>query len=235
MGFQFHQGYYIATYIKPCNANDPELNKCFAEHAKEAVPFLVKGDKKYNVHALDPLFLERVDLRPNNQIILKLQKVKILGLGGLKIKEANVDLKKRHIKLTMSVSKLDVFAQYNMSGQIRVIPIHGQGPMEIKFTDANLVYAFDYNLEVRKDSKTYLGDIKPSIDFQVKSAHFLFGNLFDGNKQISDSTHEVLNKNWQDVMNIFGDPIAECIQEIATTLIKALLYPVSFDKIFSTN
>ncbi|CAG9764249.1 unnamed protein product [Ceutorhynchus assimilis] len=184
MGFQFHQGYYIATYIKPCNANDPELNKCFAEHAKEAVPFLVKGDKKYNVHALDPLFLERVDLRPNNQIILKLQKVKILGLGGLKIKEANVDLKKRHIKLTMSVSKLDVFAQYNMSGQIRVIPIHGQGPMEIKF---------------------------------------------------SDSTHEVLNKNWQDVMNIFGDPIAECIQEIATTLIKALLYPVSFDKIFSTN
>ncbi|KAJ8965643.1 hypothetical protein NQ314_003993 [Rhamnusium bicolor] len=76
-----------ASYIKPCSVSAADFDDCCLQHAKEAIPHLIKGDRKYNIPILDPLVLPVVKLESGKDFSLVLNDVSFIGLEKADLKQ----------------------------------------------------------------------------------------------------------------------------------------------------
>ncbi|KAI8440344.1 hypothetical protein MSG28_001682 [Choristoneura fumiferana] len=92
----------------------------------------------------------------------------------------------------------------------------------------SLPYFTKDNIKVEIKSKlTHVNDAKgehfklvtPNYNYQIEKTTFAFKNLFNGNKQLADATHEFANQNWQQLMDDLAPPV---IKQIVRTCVKAI-------------
>ncbi|XP_046977872.1 uncharacterized protein LOC124543657 [Vanessa cardui] len=104
---------------------------------------------------------------------------------------------------------------YKTSGSLFSIPITGEGSsiVDIKNMQFGLIMPFGIKEEDGKrfiDLKGfhYWYDVRDNVEFN-------FSNLYYGNKELSDSMHYLINKNWKLMTvqfgKIFMDPVADKI------------------------
>lgn len=58
-------------------------------------------------------------------------------------------------------------------------------------------------------------------------------NLFNGNKELSDTTNAFLNENWQIIFQELKPAIRQTFMDILTTLINSILDKLPYDEMFN--
>ena len=81
--------YISAPYIKPCAVNDPNFQGCVLEHAREALPHVVKGNRKLQIPSLDPLHILELKQEnvPQNALSFTLKDIKLMGFKDTEIQK----------------------------------------------------------------------------------------------------------------------------------------------------
>ncbi|XP_063223825.1 circadian clock-controlled protein daywake-like [Bacillus rossius redtenbacheri] len=228
----------LASYMRPCSRNDPDLDKCTLEHGLEAIPYLLKGDPKYATPVLDPMEVVEIKIEDVNKgrrptgIDITMRDVKIHGLDRIQIKKARFDLKNKKIDIAGSSPQVALLFKYEIDGKVLLLPIVGRGDGVINMTDVDVSYMIDYDLVKKEDGLEYMSPGDHKFDYKTKHMVWQLDNLFNGDKTLGDSTNRFLNENW-DVLNAeLGPFISQALGEVIKSILTAVMKLVPYDSIF---
>ncbi|KAG6440856.1 hypothetical protein O3G_MSEX001522 [Manduca sexta] len=194
-----------APFIRPCHAAD---SACLKSSAQQAVPVLAAGIPSMGIETLDPMRVDRVmtsqaglDMDFRNTIVKGLRNCEVISL---KRDGPN----KTYLELKCSVTMI---GDYNLGGKLLILPIEGNGKYKIKIRDIYVKIALDIGEKLVNGQK-YWSVIRWKHSADVKTGvEFHFQNLFNGNKQLSDTIHEFANSNWKEIFQEVAPPIVKAV------------------------
>ncbi|KAK5637948.1 hypothetical protein RI129_012243 [Pyrocoelia pectoralis] len=204
-----------------CDRTDPNFNSCMREALEAAILRLSNGDKSLAIPPLEPIHIPHAVLKEGTgavHVVQKFTNLNIHKLTASKITGISSTLAKNKISLSVNVTSPEYLleADYDFDGRLLVFPVVGVGKSKVNLYDVNTKWTLlgEY---IMKNGQQYL-DLKI---FDVKLApgkvSYKFENLFNGNTELSNQIHVVLNENWKAVF----DDVKEGYEDLIATVGKA--------------
>ncbi|XP_059049961.1 circadian clock-controlled protein daywake-like [Achroia grisella] len=191
--------------IQKCKISD---SACLKTSAQSVIPAMAAGVPEMNMEPLDIMDIDtiKVDLAG---LKLGIKDAHIKGLKRAVIDKLSIDLAKKQMTLIFH-SDIVMNGLYKASGRLLILPISGDGQTTIKLK--NLLIEMTMPFEVKKNSegKDFIDLKSYKYKYDVKTnANFHLTNLFNGNKQLSDTMHKFMNENWKILAQEFGTPMLD--------------------------
>lgn len=82
---------------------------------------------------MKPLVIPEVNLQPSSNLKIKFTDCKIYGLDKAQISDIVLDPKAHKASIGLRVAEVSMDADYDVNGQLLILPIQGKGPSQIKF------------------------------------------------------------------------------------------------------
>ncbi|XP_068627910.1 circadian clock-controlled protein daywake-like [Battus philenor] len=209
----------LPAFIKKCNYKDKNLSGCIRLQIENSLPHFTKGIPELGVPPTDPVNLDDIHI-DGNGLKLTFTNAAMHGLGQSKLTQLRMDIGNEAEDFTLAFkSNLSLTAKYNMDGKILVLPIQGNGDALIK--TENVEVNIQSKLAHVKNNKgeLHLKLVTPNYKYDIESTTFEFSNLFNGNKELADTTTTFANENWRQLMDDLAPPV---IKQIVRTIIKAI-------------
>lgn len=74
---------------------------------------------------------------------------------------------------------------------------------------------------------------KSKLEFKADKLTMNFENLFNGDKQLSDTMNQFLNENWMDILNELRPSLSETMSQILIGLVSGTFSRIPYNEIFS--
>ncbi|KAK7868586.1 hypothetical protein R5R35_009476 [Gryllus longicercus] len=229
----------LPAYIKPCNASAPmdELEACATRHAQEGFPSVVKGDRRYKVPALNPLFIPRMvvdDGQGPLGLNLVATDVHFGGMQNVRIDRVRFDMEKKYAWYDVLVPVASIESKYNISGRILLLPITGYGDCNLTMKDMFISYEYRFNLERRPDGEVYFIPLPhDGFRFNTSRLYVHLDNLFNGDPLLGDNTNKFMNDNWEEMLVSLGPIFSTAISEIVHSILTNIFQLVPFTDAFT--
>ncbi|CAG9135374.1 unnamed protein product [Plutella xylostella] len=194
----------LAPFIIPCHQADSE---CLKSSTQKAVPVLAGGVPALGLPPLDPMVVERVKASQAG-LIMDFRNTTVKGLRNCAVEHARRQTHKLNLEIKCSVT---LNGDYKLAGKLLILPIEGEGKYKIRIRDIVVKILLNMDTVDSRGAKHWkITDWKHSSDVKT-GAEFQFQNLFNGNKQLSDSIHQFANGNWKDITHEVAPPIVKAI------------------------
>ncbi|CAF4852636.1 unnamed protein product [Pieris macdunnoughi] len=210
----------LPSFLRACSASDPNLSQCVEKVIAVGGGKFAKGIPELGIASLDPVHLGRVVV-DNPALKLTFDDTVVTGLGGFVVNSYKIDTEKGKATLDFTAN-VTLKAHYDMDGQVLILPIRGNGEAKIKITNLNIVIKYDYKTV---DGYWTVTGYKDS--YNMDRAQFKFTNLFNGNKELADTTVKFANQNWKLIMQDIAPPAIEHIIHKCVDEVKKLFKSVS--------
>ncbi|CAG4993347.1 unnamed protein product [Colias eurytheme] len=224
----------LPPFLKACSASDPNLNQCIEKVISAGGGKFAKGIPELGIASLDPVHLGKVVV-DNPALRLTFDDTVVTGLGDFRVNSYKIDTEKGKAILDFTAN-VTLKANYDMDGQVLILPIRGNGQAKIKITNLNIVIKYDY-----KTIDGYWTVTGYKDSYKMDRAQFKFTNLFGGNKELADTTIGFANQNWSLIMQEIAPPAIE--QIIPSTIQRVInenwepvirdIAPVAFETIIA--
>ncbi|PNF31891.1 hypothetical protein B7P43_G07892 [Cryptotermes secundus] len=222
----------LPDYITPCSRKDPNFNECALKHGREAIPRLLKGDPKYGVPVLDPMYVPEVSVEESG-IKITARNFTIEGARNATLQDFRVDFDKLIVSIQFMAPQLDFRGKYELSGKLVSLPIVGKGDYNATLGNLTAKYTTQCNLTKQGDGRTYLSPQDYDLEFDPKTASMYFGNLFNGNKLLGDAMNSFIAENWRLVLDQIGKPAYRALGMIVHQILVQVAHKVPYDELFS--
>lgn len=224
-------GRNLPSFIKPCKRSDPNLEKCLIQLLDNIRPNLIKGIPEMRIPPLDPLHVPEVALDQGTGAVnfqATFKNIVSYGAKHFNLTSIKIDFDAPTIKIEVGFPKVRLISDYTINGKVLVVPIKGNGKVDGNFTNvfATVELRGDY---VKRDGQTFLSVKDKKIHIKLTGLRMNFSNLFNGNKELSDSTNVFINENWRDIIQEINPLIEDTIGEVMMQIIKGLLDLYSLD------
>ncbi|XP_049820575.1 protein takeout-like [Aethina tumida] len=206
------------SYLKPCSIKN-NFDKCAFVNGQAAIPFLLKGDKKYGIPVIEPFTLSLLEISPGDNLKIVFRNLTGIGLDKAKLRAVKYDANKNHMKILTDLPSLKILGDYDAKGRILVLPIEGKGPFEIEAIDGKYTYSFDI-IPHEKKGEIYGSIENGDLDFDIKNVKLNFENLFNGDKTLGSQMNMFLNENWRDVFKDLKGAISKSFGAICKTVLQ---------------
>nr|CAD7434396.1 unnamed protein product [Timema monikensis] len=181
----------LPSYISPCSRNDPKLNECALRSARQGIPSVIKGDRKYKIPVLDPLLIERLHTEQSG-LKFDVTNVSFIGLSTVELLDVNVDLEKNTLGFTTSLSKSSLLGDADVSGKILILPITGNGKLNVTLVNSSETFKMHMEKYKQDNGKEYWRVIGSDVPkFYVTRAYIHIDNLFNGDKVLAFSARRL--------------------------------------------
>ncbi|KAG5873664.1 hypothetical protein JTB14_021734 [Gonioctena quinquepunctata] len=221
----------LPSFIKACDKRLPDFNECALKEAKNAIPHLVKGDRKYGIPKLAPLRINKIDMETPGNLVIHFTEVDVYGLDKVDVKKINIDPVLQKIDLDFKADYVKIEGNYDMDGKLLVLPIRGQGYFNITANVGDFQYKLNYTT-ITKNGDEYLQIADDSIDFTVDKFGVYFGNLFNGDPVLGPNTNKVLNDEWKSVLEELKPALEKTISSVASSIVNSIVEKVPGKLIF---
>ncbi|CAH1175610.1 unnamed protein product [Phaedon cochleariae] len=219
---------YFPSYLKPCSLSAPDFSSCCLQHGREAIPFILKGDKKFGIPNLQPLNVPYVEVNAGRDLTIFLKDLKVHGLENVDLKLVKIDTKAKRITLKLDVPKLELIGQYKVDGKIMILPIKGEGDVSITAIGGKYEYDFDYVLENVKGEEYMAMTTNDELDFKLEKAVFKLDNLFNGDEVLGKQMNSFLNDNWKEVIGELGGAISQTVGTLARSIVSGIFKKIPY-------
>ncbi|XP_045533919.1 circadian clock-controlled protein daywake [Papilio machaon] len=209
----------LPSFIKKCDFNDKELERCIRKQIENSLSRFTKGIPELGVPSIDPVQLDDINI-DGNGLKLKFAEAAMHGLSNSKLTDLKVDIGSDEEDFNLGFKgNMSLTAKYNIDGKILILPIKGDGDAVVKAN--NVEVNIQSKLVHVKDSKgrSHLKLITPNYKYDIQSTTFDLKNLFNGNKELAETTLSFANENWRQLMDDLAPP---AIKQIVRTVIKAI-------------
>ncbi|CAG9834880.1 unnamed protein product [Diabrotica balteata] len=143
---------YLQKYN--CKASDPDYEKCVLKGFQDARPFFLKGIPELGFPALEPFRVQKFAVNSTISNLVKIDAVcenaEITGLANTVIQDLKADPIKHYGEIRLFIPWMYTNFDYDVKGQLLVIPLESKGHFEGNFTDTQVL--------MKGDLKTYLKD-----------------------------------------------------------------------------
>ncbi|XP_022909550.2 protein takeout-like [Onthophagus taurus] len=222
----------LPSYLNQCSFSDPNLNDCIKINGNKAISSLVKGDAKYKIIDLKPFKSPKIVLDSGKHLKIVLTDVTVNNLDHLVLNEIKFDKSKPGLYFKGSIDDLSLEGLYNMTGQILVLPLNGEGNVEATLHEGEYVYEITMDVITKKNTDYY--KIKSSkVDYVLKRGYFHFDNLFNGNKELGDRMNQFIDENWTVIADEIKPALAETIRSVVDSVFSGYFSTVPIKDIFS--
>ncbi|XP_063987968.1 protein takeout-like [Diachasmimorpha longicaudata] len=231
-------GAELPSSFKICKKNEPKLEECFAEAAKQAIGLLASGLKSLKVLPIDPLSVDSVSIGEGGGAVNLKQKyknIKLYGLAkGLEISDYKVDLEKLIFKSMSFNPQVDFVADYELDGKVLVLPIRGHGRSNITMLNLKTQNIFTGE-KFEKDGETYMRITKYTVKFNPEKVLLKFDNLFDGDEVLSNQMNTFLNENADLLFKELKGSYEETFGLVFAQMANEIFTRVPFNKILPSS
>ncbi|XP_055851379.1 protein takeout [Episyrphus balteatus] len=218
------------AYLTPCEIYKPEFTKCSTNSVQKVFNQLAKGIPGLKVgKPIDPFVIKKlVYKQDNNQVATisaNLTNLVTKGFAKTIVKESKVSKKDFSWETTLLVPNLRVDGHYKMEGKILVVPLQGNGEMFIECDDLRIKMYSKTRL-YEKGGFTFYNVTSVRIDIAISKLRTRFDNLFNGNKEIEESTNEFFNENWKDLFEALKPVLIKTIEGVLLGQLQAYFHYV---------
>ncbi|XP_045763198.1 circadian clock-controlled protein daywake-like [Maniola jurtina] len=210
---------FLPEYIHPCTLADEEFEKCVRKQIVESLPHFANGIPEMSVPSIDPVDLNDIII-DGSGLKLKFSDAKMHGLSKLKLADFKIQLGVDNESFILAVKgNLSLTAQYNADGRILILPLKGEGDALIDCRNIEVNISSLLEHVKGKDGKEHLKLLTPNYEYEIESTTFDLKNLFNGNKQLAETTLKFANENWRQLMDDLAPP---AVKQIVKTIVKAI-------------
>jgi len=216
------------SFLTQCSFEQTNFNSCFAQDFelilrewKNGVPGLK------SIGSFDPLHVKRVKLAHDTgtgslSLNADFQNVKLSGISKTSVKDARLDRNTWTARFKILMPKISFDADYKLKGRVLTIPLNGAGTAN--FETGNTVIYLQLNMKIRKENGFVFTDVTDaSCNIKsVDSLHVQLNNLFNGQKELEDSTNALFNENWREFYGILKPVVEETMVAILKDRFKKL-------------
>ncbi|XP_052125480.1 protein takeout-like [Frankliniella occidentalis] len=217
-----------------CKRNDPQLNECVKDSITKLRATFKKGIPELRVPSLDPMVVPRISLNQGNgpvSITSSFKDLHIQGFSDVQINSVKVDLPNFRIDVDCYLPWFYTWGDYDIKGQILILPISGNGPSWSNYTDVR-GRAVITGHEVVKKNKTYFGMEDMKFDVDVGHATIHMDNLFNGNKALGDTMNQFMSDNWKAVYSELKPVINEAVGTLLRDVAKKIFDKFPLEELF---
>ncbi|XP_075975338.1 protein takeout-like isoform X2 [Anticarsia gemmatalis] len=202
----------LPPFFTPCSKSDPHLSECVQNVISIGGAKFTEGIPALGIAPLDPVQLGTVFV-DNPALKLTFTDTVVTGLKGFRVNTYKINLEKGKATLDFTAN-VTLKAHYDMDGQVLILPIKGNGQAKIKITNLNIVVKYDFEEVNGHWIVTGYKD-----HYKMDRAQFKFNNLFNGNKELAQTTERFTNENWEIIMNEIAPPaikqiIRKCVDVV---------------------
>lgn len=132
---------FIASFVKPCNLNDPMVTNCIISAMEALRPRLPAGIPEMHIPRMEPLLIESAVLESGNDLIVNFKNMNLYGLTTFKPISGNFDIKNNFVKMDLHFDKLWAEGEYKIKGKLLFLNLNGAGQINgtiSKFKLSNL-------------------------------------------------------------------------------------------------
>ncbi|XP_044726745.1 circadian clock-controlled protein daywake-like [Chrysoperla carnea] len=224
----------LPDFITPCKGTDPNLSQCAEIEANKVIPKLINGYPSLNIPVLSPLKIEQIKVENSGQLSIVINDALVRGLEDAKVSKFNMDFNSHIVHLRLNIPNLNIQGEYEMAGQLLVLPINGKGACNITAVNGDFDIDVSYTL-YDKDGVQYAKIEKVDVVIDIKDAHLYFANLLNAKKQVSDDINALLNKEWRQVIHDLEPAIKEAVSLIVTQVVNGIIDKVPFAEVFGNE
>lgn len=210
------------------------MNECAVAHGQLAIPKFINGDPKYRAPRLDPLDI--TELRVNQgtkQVGLRmiLKNAKIYGLKNTIFEKARTQLGTKHIEWDFKIPRIEIISDYEVNGQVLILPITGKGKANVTLTKLEITYKYDWEL-IKKNGKEYMNFTSSELEFDNGKTYFDLKNLFNGDQFLGSNMNRFLNENWKEVTRELGPAVGQAFSDVFRLLLTRIAAQVPYAEIY---
>ncbi|XP_063224141.1 protein takeout-like [Bacillus rossius redtenbacheri] len=225
----------LPSYITPCSRSDPKLNECALKNGNAAIPFLTKGDRAKGIPPLQPLHLEKVEVKQGAGAVamdMTLTDVDVHHLGDMRIQSISFDLENKAVNVSLKAPVVQVIGNYSIDGRVLLLPIKGNGGINITVEDMVCRYSTTFYTSKGGDGNEYIHFNNGILDTDTGHSHYYLGNLFNGDRTLGDNLNQFLKENWREVNQEIGPVVDEVINGLIHQLMDLIVKDVPYDSVF---
>ncbi|XP_017052726.1 protein takeout isoform X2 [Drosophila ficusphila] len=196
------------------------------------------GIKQLGLIPLDPLHIKKFKIARNPHspvnIDLSFHEVDLLGLQQAVAKRVSgfkSDLG-HPIELVMSVPEIVVKGPYSVDGRVLILPITGKGNAEIKLMKTKVRALIKFRRVSKGDHQTFAEVVDIKVDIDPAHVTYHLENLFNGQKDLSENMHVLINENWQDIFTELKPGIGEAFALIAKAVLDRIFGKLPLEQLF---
>lgn len=129
---------------------------------------------------------------------------------------------------------LTLEGDYTMGGRVLLLPINGKGRCKLDFHG----WDSDWKIKtkaVEKNGKQYMTIQDSKLGLKASRLTMDFENLFNGDKQLSETMNTFLNENWQEILNELRPSLSETISQILISIVSGTFSRIPYDEIFTSE
>ncbi|XP_028035622.1 circadian clock-controlled protein-like [Bombyx mandarina] len=210
---------YLPPYIEACEFSNENLEQCIKEQIEKSLPEFTKGIPELDVPSTDPVHLDDINI-DGNGLKLTFTKALMHGLKGSHLKEFKLKFDGDHGNFKLAfISNMSLTAEYEADGKLLILQIKGKGDALINCVNVDVEIESKLNQVKDNNGKDHLKLGTPSYKYNIEKTTFDLKNLFNGNKELADTTLQFANENWQQLMDDLAPP---AIKQIVKTVVKAI-------------
>lgn len=237
LGFGNTCGARLPSEIQKCSRSDPEFDSCMAKTMTDALSFFKGGSKDLGIPAVEPFQIEKMEMQTAEGKSISLnqvyENVNIHGLSTSKVEKFNgkVNDKTCFWEMDVSTPMTRMEADYELTGQVLVFPINGQGKCNVTLYDIlnkHTIHCETY----QKKGTLHLRFTDYKMEMSVKKCNFDFHNIFPGNEQISQEVSKTLNENSLDIFQEVKSGFEEVFAAVHKNAANSVFAKIPMDELF---
>ncbi|XP_023935636.2 protein takeout-like [Bicyclus anynana] len=194
-----------APFIEACKSKD---RSCLVRSAQAALPVVAAGVPALGLRSLDPMRVPLVDASQGG-LNISFTDSTVKGLRNCRILDLE---RKSKLETSMTLScHVEMVGHYSLGGKLIIFPIEGQGRYKIKLREIRVKVDLQLGERAADGERYWTVDSFTNSVTAPQPVRYHFQNLFNGNKQASDTVHQYANTNWELIFKQVAPPIVDSI------------------------
>ncbi|KAH8232385.1 hypothetical protein KR032_005347 [Drosophila birchii] len=227
----------LPSGIQRCEIQDQDCVKNGVNHVLKN--YADTGIKELGLIPLDPLHVTKFKIgrNPNSpvNIDLSFHEVDILGLHqgiAKKVSGFTHDLS-RNVELIMDVPEIIVRGPYAVDGRVLILPIVGKGKAMIRLKTCKIRAQIKFKTLPKGEHQTFAEVVSAVVDVDPSHVTYHLEGLFNGQKELSDNMHALINENWQEIFNELKPGIGEAFGLITKSVLGRIFGKLPLEHLFN--
>ncbi|XP_032305368.2 protein takeout [Drosophila ananassae] len=236
LGYAHGHALQLPSGVQRCELMD---DSCLLKGVEFVLKNYAKsGVKELGLIPLDPLHINKFQIGRNPHspvnIDLSFRDVDLLGLGDAIPKRVGgftLNLG-RSIELVMEVPELAVKGPYSVDGRVLILPIVGKGNAKIILKKSRIHAVINFKPVSKGEHQTFAEVVDVKVDVSPSHVTYHLEGLFNGQKELSDNMHALINENWQEIFNELKPGIGEAFGLITKAVLSKVFGKYPLEQLF---
>ncbi|XP_064548412.1 protein takeout [Drosophila montana] len=223
--------------IQKCTIAD---EKCLLDGMNYVIRnYAATGSKGLGLVRLDPLRIKKLSLgkNPNSPVSIDLSfsNADLIGLSEAQVQRVSAFTKdlSRPIVFDMASPRITLRGPYSVEGRVLILPVVGKGNAQIVLENCQVHAVVKLSTVSKGPHQTYAEVTEVKMRLEPSRVIYKLDGLFNGQKELSENLHVLINENWREVFNELKSDIAGAMGLIFKAVLNKTIGKLPLEQLFS--